>query len=124
MKTTSLILFFLWINTLQVIAQKGQPGFGKVDKADIEMKDCEFDKGADALVLIDYGNMFYDRGTVGFSAFKTVYERRTRIKILKEKGISQADIEIPFYTQNNEEKILKFNANTYNLYLSGKMVKN
>ena len=122
MKTTSLILFFLWINTLQVIAQKGQPSFGKVDKADIEMKDCEFDKGADALVLIDYGNMFYDRGTVGFSAFKTVYERRTRIKILKEKGISQADIEIPFYTHNNEEKILKFNANTFNLDVSGKIV--
>ncbi len=122
MKTTSLIFFFLWINTLQVTAQKGQPGFGKVDKADMEMKDCEFDKGADALVLIDYGNMFYDRGTVGFSAFKTVYERRTRIKILKEKGISHADIEIPFYTQNNEEKILKFNANTYNLDVGGKMV--
>jgi len=102
-------------------AQKGLPGFGKVDKADLEMKECDFDKGADALVLIDYGNTYYDRGTVGYSVFKTVYERRTRIKILKEKGISQADIQIPYYNKNNEERILKLNANTYNLDESGKI---
>ena len=122
MKATYTLLFFLLIITLDAHAQKGQPGFGKVDKADMEMKDCEFDKGADAIVLIDYGNIYYDRGTVGFSVFKTVYERRTRIKILKEKGISQADIEIRYYTHNNEEKIFKFNANTYNLDASGKVI--
>jgi hypothetical protein len=122
MKTVNLFVLFLLAISLQITAQKGQPGFGKVDKADMEMKDCEFDKGADAMVLIDYGNIYYDRGTVGFSTFKTVYERRTRIKILKEKGISQADIEIPYYTRNNEEKISKFNANTYNQDAAGKIV--
>lgn len=86
------------------------------------MKDCDFDKGADAVVLIDYGNIYYDRGTVGFSIFKTVFERRTRIKILKEKGIAQADIEIPYYTHNNEERILKLNANTYNQDATGKLI--
>ncbi len=122
MKTTYISVLFLLLTNLQTTAQKGQPGFGKVDKADLELKDCAFDKGADAMVLIDYGNIYYDRGTVGFSAFKTVFERRTRIKILKEKGISQADIEIPFYTHNNEEKIYRLNANTYNLDESGKML--
>ncbi|MBK8787453.1 MAG: DUF3857 domain-containing protein [Chitinophagaceae bacterium] len=122
MKKICYYLFFLLTISLSVMAQKSQPGFGKVDKADLEMKDCDFDKGADALVLIDYGNMYYDRGTVGFSTFKTVYERRTRIKILKEKGISQADIEINYYTHNNEEKVFKFNANTYNLDAAGKII--
>ncbi|MEO6540804.1 MAG: DUF3857 domain-containing protein, partial [Ferruginibacter sp.] len=65
------------------------------------------------------GNTFYDRGTVGYSSFKTVYERRTRIKILKEKGISQADIRISYYNQNNEERVLKLKAITYNLDESG-----
>ena len=115
---TSLFIFFTL--ALQVNAQKGQPAFGKVDKADLEMKDCDFDKGADALVLIDYGNMYYDRGTVGYSTFKTVYQRRTRIKILKEKGISQADISINFYTHNNEERVFNIEANTYNLDETGK----
>ena len=121
MKANLTFLFFLFAITVQVNAQKSQPGFGKVDKADLEMKDCDFDKGADALVLIDYGNIYYDRGTVGYSTFKTVYQRRTRIKILKEKGISQADIEINFYTHNNEERIFKIDANTYNLDESGKI---
>lgn len=102
-------------------AQKGLPAFGKVDKADLEMKDCDFDKGADAVALIDYGNIYYDRGTAGVSLFKTVFERRTRIKILKEKGLSQANIEIPFYNHANEERVLWVNANTYNIDAFGKM---
>lgn len=122
MKAPCLYLVFLLAAVTQLTAQKSQPGFGKVDKADLEMKDCDFDKGADAMVLIDYGNMYYDRGTVGYSTFKTVYERRTRIKILKEKGISQADIEINYYTHNNEERVFKFNANTYNLDAAGKVI--
>lgn len=122
MKTYLSALLILLLTSLQTLAQKGQPAFGKVDKADLEMKDCDFDKGADALVLIDYGSMYYDRGTVGFSDFKTVYERRTRIKILKEKGIAQADFELSYYTQNNQERITKFNANTYNLDETGKII--
>jgi hypothetical protein len=121
MKTFYSICFFLLIVFGPTFAQKGQPAFGKVDKADLEMKDCDFDKGADAVVLIDYGNIYYDRGTAGFSVFKTVFERRTRIKILKEKGIAQADIEIQYYTHNNEERILWLTANTYNLDASGKL---
>jgi Domain of Unknown Function with PDB structure (DUF3857) len=119
MKTIYITLFFLLATTLPVIAQKGQPGFGKVDKADLEMKDCEFDKGADAVVLIDFGNTYYDRGTVGFSTFKTVYERRRRIKILKEKGLAHADIRLDYYNYNNENRILNIKAVTYNLDAAG-----
>ena len=122
MKTTFLSILFLFVLPTFLNAQKGQPGFGKIDKADLEMKDCDFDKGAPALVLIDYGSTYYDRGTVGYSTFKTIFERRTRIKILKEKGISQADVEIPFFNHNNEEKIYKLNANTYNLDENGKII--
>ncbi|HNL65233.1 MAG TPA: hypothetical protein PKL81_09075, partial [Ferruginibacter sp.] len=115
MRSVALTFVFISLFSCAAYAQKGLPGFGKVDKADLEMTDCDFDKGAEAMVLIDYGNTYYDRGTVGFSTFKTVYERRTRIKILKESGISQADIRIPYFTRNNEERIFKLNANTYNL---------
>jgi len=121
MRTVIISFILLLFFSLPVYAQKGQPAFGKVDKADLVMTDCDFDKGADAVVLIDWGNTYYDRGTVGFSVFKTVFQRRTRIKILKEKGIAQADIEIPYYTHNNEERILKLNANTYNIDESGKI---
>lgn len=119
MKKIGTLIFSLILFLSQLPAQKGQPAFGKVDKADMELKDCEFDKGADAMVLIDYGNIYYDRGTNGFTIFKTVFERRTRIKILKEKGIEQANVEIQYYTRNNEERILWLTAKTYNLESSG-----
>ncbi len=120
MKSLITILVIQFFLQFQLSAQKGQPAFGKVDKEDLMMTDCEFDKGAAALKLIDWGNAYYDRGTTGISTFKTVLQRRVRIKILKEKGISQADVEIPYYTHNNEEKILKLNANTYNIDAEGK----
>ncbi len=119
MKAASLIFLLFFAFAIGSSAQKGQPAFGKIDKADLELKDCDFDKGADAMILIDYGNTYYDRGTVGFSSFKTVYVRRTRIKILKEKGIAQADIRINYYTQNNDEKILQLKAVTFNLDAGG-----
>ena len=31
------------------------PAFGKVEKADLEMKECDFDKNAEAMVLFDKG---------------------------------------------------------------------
>jgi Domain of Unknown Function with PDB structure (DUF3857) len=121
MKNVYSLLAFLFTVSLQLSAQKGQPAFGKVDKTDLLMTDCDFDKGADAVVLIDWGNTYYDHSSVGNSLFKTVFQRRTRIKILKEKGISQANMEILYYTHNNEERILKLSANTYNISETGKM---
>ncbi len=112
-KCCCITLLLLFAGT--VWCQKEIPAFGKVDKADLEMKDCDFDKGAVAVKLIDWGNTYYDRGTVGVSAFKTVFEKRSRIKILKEKGLSEADVKIPYYTHNNEEKILRLSAYTYNI---------
>lgn len=111
------VLFIIGIQ--QLIAQKGLPAFGKIDKSDLEMKDCDFDKGADAFTLIDRGNVYYDRGTSGITLFKTVFERRVRIKILKEKGLSYANVTIPYYSHNNDEKMLKIDAYTYNIDETG-----
>jgi hypothetical protein len=114
---------FLLINlpAIFAFAQKEIPAFGKVDKADLEMKDCDFDKGADAVKLIDWGNTYYDRGTSGRSLFKTIFQRRTRIKILKEKGLSLANVRIPYYSYNNDEKIVTLNAYIYNIDAAGKV---
>ena len=82
------------------------------------MTDCSFDKGADAVVLLDWGSTYYDKGSFN-TLFNTIFEKRTRIKILKEKGMSLADVEIPFYDHNDEEKVLKLNAVTINIDASG-----
>ncbi len=119
MQRTIAVALLLFFANAAAWAQKDQPVLGKIDKADLEMKDCDFDKGAEAVKLIDWGNMYYDRGTSGFSLFKTVFERRTRIKILNEKGLSQADVRISYYGHNNDEKIVRINAYTYNLDAAG-----
>jgi hypothetical protein len=92
---------------------------GKIDKADLEMTDCDYDKGAVAYKLIDRGNLYYDRG-VDF--FKMVVERRTRIKILKDKGMDYANVKIPYYSRNNDQKMVNIDAYTYNLDASGNVV--
>jgi Domain of Unknown Function with PDB structure (DUF3857) len=92
---------------------------GKIEKADLEMTDCDYDKGAVAYKLIDRGNLYYDRG-VDF--FKMVVERRTRIKILKDKGMEYANVKIPYYSRNNDQKMADIDAYTYNLDASGNVV--
>ena len=116
MKHIILITFAVFFISLHLSAQKGLPGIGKIDKADLEMKDCDFDKGAEAVTLIDWGNIFYRRGK---DLFNTVYERRVRIKILKESGLSFADVKILYFDANNEEQIQKVSAYTYNIDGSG-----
>ncbi len=112
------LLALLYCNTA-VIAQKNLPAFGKIGKEDLEMKDCDFDKGADAVKLIDWGNLYYDRGIPDVSFLNTIYEKRVRIKILKESGLSYANASIDYYDNNNEEKILKVEGYTYNLDETG-----
>lgn len=102
-------------------AQKGLPAYGKIDKADLQSRDCSYDKGAEAEILIDWGNTYYDRGTQGKAVFKTIFEKRRRIKIYNEKGLAQADVKIQFYSHNNDEKILRINACTYNLDAAGNL---
>ena len=77
---TILLLF----NSILIFAEKDLPAYGKIDKADLQLKECEFDKDAEAYNLISYGNVHY---TVSGEDFNIVTERRSRIKILKEKGL-------------------------------------
>ncbi len=113
----------LLLQTSSLFAQKDKdiPGWGKIDKADLEMKECEFDKSADAMILVEKGEVDYQRGTKYPFALKK--EIRTRIKIFKEKGFSFADIKIPYYSDNSYEKLIDVDAVTYNLDASGKIAE-
>ncbi|MBS1523639.1 MAG: DUF3857 domain-containing protein [Bacteroidetes bacterium] len=65
--------------------------YGKVDQADLEMKACDFEKDANAMVLFDYAAMDNKAGLpVG---------RHTRIKIFNDfgKGFGNMSLEYPIY---------------------------
>ena len=56
---------------------------------------------------------------MGVTFLNTVFEARCRVKILKEAGLSYANVTIPYYDENNEEQIKKISAYTYSLDAAG-----
>lgn len=117
----SFILVTCLTTSLSLFAQKGGdvPGFGKVEKADLELKTCDFDDKAEAVVLFDVGELYFDLSSM---ASTMQFERHVRIKILKAKGKDQADIHLPYFSYRNIEYIKNLTAQTYNLDASGNIV--
>lgn len=118
-KLLTLITCLLLVLTIQAQRNSDVPAFGKVEKADLEIKECDFDKKAEAVVLFDAGELYCDIG--GMSASMQL-ERHIRIKILKDKGLTNADIHIPYMSYRNVEYIKNLTAQTYNLDASGNIV--
>ena len=120
--TRSLTLVACLAISLASFAQKGKsdvPDFGKVEKSDLEMKDCDFDTKAEAMVLFDVGELYCDLSAVSGNM---QMERHIRIKILKDKGKDRADIHLPYTSYRNIEYIKNLTAQTYNLDASGNIV--
>ncbi len=105
-------------------AQKDVPAFGKIDKADLEMNECSFDKAAEAMVLFDVGEVYCDfnLNSATGSYVRSELTRHVRIKILNDKGLDFANIKIPYYSADNIEDIANLTAQTINLDASGNIV--
>ena len=91
------------------------PAFGTVDKADLEMKKCDFDDKAEAMVLIDDGAL----ETIGDDL---QFKRRLRIKIFNTKGLEWADVHLRYFSERNLQDITGIEAQTYNLDANGNIV--
>lgn len=118
----NLLLLLLCFFTQTLFAQKVKdegpalPAFGAVGKTDLEMKECDFDKKAEAVVLLDEGVLEYVFGR------GTDLKRRLRIKILSNKGLDWANVHLPFHSELGDESIGDLEAQTYNLDASGNTV--
>lgn len=73
------VIIFLFIHGY---SQKAPIKFGKIDKKYLEMKVCDLDSTAAAVILCDYG--YFNGNTYKFT-------RLVRIKILKKEGYQWAD---------------------------------
>ncbi|MDF2188030.1 DUF3857 domain-containing protein [Paraflavitalea sp. CAU 1676] len=114
----SMALIALLGLALPVLAQKDKdiPAFGTVEKADLQMKECDFDKDAEAVVLFDVGEAYLD------NMYSLELVRHIRIKILKDKGLKSADIHIPYVSFRGQQNIKGLTAATYNLDAAGNIV--
>jgi hypothetical protein len=92
----------------QAPAPTTQP-YGKIDKADLEMTACDFEKDANAEVLFDKGSVYFD------TQYNLILERHIRVKIFNDNGKKEADIRIPYFGGNGSEYISNIQAETINL---------
>jgi hypothetical protein len=106
------ISLVLSLTCFMVNAQTPAPttqAFGKIDKADLELKSCDFEPDANAEVLFDKADIYFDQ------EFNIVNERHKRVKIFNDNGKKNADIRIEYYTANRAEYITGLQAQTINL---------
>jgi len=89
------------------------PPFGQVEKTDLEMKQCDFDDKAEAMVMLDDGQMEWIDGR------GVVLTRRVRIKILNDKGLDWANVHLSYKSERNAQEITSLDAQTYNLDVGG-----
>ncbi|MEO6550459.1 MAG: DUF3857 domain-containing protein [Ferruginibacter sp.] len=85
------------------------PDYGIIKSEEVEMKECPFDKDANAVILLHEAFSNYD------DQHRLITNHHLRIKILKEKGNSAANISIPFYRKNNFEQISNIQGMTINI---------
>ncbi|WPU98615.1 DUF3857 domain-containing protein [Mucilaginibacter sp. cycad4] len=83
--------------------------FGKVDKADLEMKACDFEKDANAEILFDKGEVYFD------TQYNIIFERHRRIKIFNDNGKDEANIRLSYISASHSEFITGLQAETINL---------
>ena len=85
------------------------PDYGILYSEDINLKQCSFDKDANAVILMNEANSDYDE------EHHLVTNHHVRIKILKEKGFSSANVSVPFYRKDDFERINGVEGMTINI---------
>ena len=100
-----LVLFFLKSNL--VFCQPTLPEFGEFTDSEKNLKECDFDKDADAVILFDYGNSVSD------DEQRLITTQRIRIKILNNRGLDYANIRIPFYSKEDFEYVHNISGLAY-----------
>jgi len=98
-----LFTFFL-VYRGTISAQSDLPQFAVFNDAEINMKECPFEKDADAVILLDEASSDFGPD------YQLITLRRIRIKILNERGLNRAKIVIPFYSKEDFEYIRNIEA--------------
>lgn len=85
---------------------------GHIRQSDLDYSVCPLDTAAGAVVLDDQGKSYF---TNDGEELVIIYERYTKIKILKPSGVKWAQVEIPYYQSNDIiESVDNIQAISYN----------
>ncbi|HUX55207.1 MAG TPA: DUF3857 domain-containing protein [Williamwhitmania sp.] len=104
---------FLFFSILLVfigqISKAEQYKWGQVTNAEWQLKETPIDTNANAVVLSDVAELDFAYGA------PTVFRRHRRIKILKQAGVNEANIQIPYYSKSFSESVNYIKAETFNM---------
>jgi hypothetical protein len=113
-------LCFSYLNFLN--GQVTIPEFGKVSVEELSMKECPFEKGANAMNLVREAKIGFGYNDIsGVFSIKT--ETTFRIKIFNKLGFSSSNIKIPYLSNSRYEKITDIEAFLYSMDSDGRIVK-
>lgn len=116
MRKISILFFYFLLASLCATAQD-YPDFGIPSKEEIDLKDCPFEKGAPAVILIHEAFSYSEDG------MQLTTSHHFRIKILNQSGVNAANIKIPFFRENYFERIINLEAVTINIADDGTVTR-
>lgn len=94
--------------------EKSTAKFGNVTAKDLATTIYAIDSNAQAVVLADIGYSSIEGNNKGF--FSLVFKHFKRVHILNKSAFELADVQIPLWTNGDDEEVLeKLKAVTYNL---------
>ncbi len=109
------ITAFLSVSALCAFAQESPYlKYGKITSGNLQKKIYTIDSAASAVVLSDIGDAAIEGNSKGW--FSVLTTRHKVVHILNKNGYSEANVEIPLYTNGTaEERLEDIKAVTYNL---------
>jgi hypothetical protein len=115
-----ILVAFFYLSLLNGFSQVDSiPASGQIEKKDLLLTECDFDKNAEALVLFDVGEAIFKEYKV---AINTEVKRHIRIKILTNKGLDRANIKLPYLLGSLGEHLSIEEAQTFNIDDNGNVL--
>ncbi len=116
-KAIAILLIVILFSFKQSTAQNdAKIKFGAISMPDAQMKIYPMDSTAEAVVLVDKGDIRFDYDVNGERGFLIIAEYHTRLKILKKSALDRATIKIPYFDigGGKSEYIVNFEGMTFN----------
>lgn len=112
-----LFVIIILLAVVQLSAQDNGFPYGKVTYRELDIKSYEKDTAANAVVLDEFGEAYIDNS----NDHNLIFEYHVKIKILKQKGVELANVEIPLWKSDSRyEKINAVKASSFT-YENGSM---
>lgn len=121
MKRTSVIIVLLTLMLKAYSQENYTQEEGKVTQYEMSMKEYEKDKDAEALVVYDLGD-YYFQGDIS-NGLLLHMTKHIKIKILKQAGVEYASFEIPYYMEGRDWESIEYIEGTTFNYDNGELSK-